>query len=591
MKKITFTVLLLLLSNLTFNSFVLASEKSKTYTNYYFFLQSFYQDGINNVTSTSNYTSFPLFESSNTAGNKKLQEAKEIELSRVCPGGKSDSCWSYSDFFNMYIKTETEGDTYNYYVSGNPEQVSTKYYKNGNTTYYTHGLWRPSGSSSWRGGSNATLIDTYGSNAESALSCAAFSTNNEVSIEPLNYNSKYFYATIIRRNKYNTNNPIADGFHIDWNYSLGNNNMSKCPDDTVVATQDNNLNTKVVVSPVLYKFKYTVTTNKCDYDPPEKTDLSCNDGINLQSVCNKTSIVLSDNETSVDVKIDQKGTVSNILTPDSLYAGGGFKFGVMYTNTISWDFVSNVTDNSVRSEVTKIMKNKLKDLNSFESQISLTSIKFGGEIVKPNLIRKSCTRTGEFNAGSEITTVCTFFLPNAIVDDFTGKITYSISKGTNYGINNKYYVPLDYQDSKYRISAELSNMSVLKDSAALGDSDSNKKWTGNWNVKIDGDSCSLDIKSLYYQYIYRPIDLNNPFPNRNAGINWFDWYSIETNRARLREAYKNLQYSISIDKQLISEIKDYNQKQNANGGYFDWYTMVNEESSFLRKYFEAGGKK
>lgn len=600
-RKAILAVLLLSFSNLIFISNVLAGEKKTTFTNYYFFLQTFYQSqNLPNIMSTSNYTSFPLFESSNVIGDKTLQEAEEIPLSRNCPEGKSDDCWSYSDFFNMYIKTEEDGYSYNYYVSGSSEPVTTKYYREGNKTYYTHGLWRPSTSSEWRGGSTATLIDIYGSNAEAALSCAAFATNNTVTVEPLVSDSKNFYATIVRRNFYSSDRPIVDGFGVDWNYTLPSGNMSRCPSDDVLATHDNNLNTKVIVSPVLYKLKYDITTNKCDYDPPEVTNLACNDGLNIESTCERTTIVLPDYDTSVDVKIDQRGTVSNILTPSSLFAGGGFKFGIMYTNTISWDYVSSVSNSAVRNEVTKIMKNKLQDVDNFEAQINLSSIKFGNETVSSGLINKSCTRVGSFESGSEVTTVCTFFLPNSIMDDFTGNVTYSNSLGINYGINNKYYVPLDYGDDKYNISAVLNNMSVLKDSSAIEDSDSSRKWTGDWDITIGGDSCSIDIKSLFYptdqldrhnQYIYRPIDLDNPFPNRNAGVNWFEWYSSSINRERLEDSYNNLQYSITLDNQKIAEIKRYNQMQNSNRGYFDWDTMIGEESSFLREYFEDGGRR
>lgn len=96
----------------------------------------------------------------------------------------------------------------------------------------------------------------------------------------------------------------------------------------------------------------------------------------------------------------------------------------------------------------------------------------------------------------------------------------------------------------------------------------------------------LLYKNGKYNFIYRPIDINNPFPNRNAGINWFDWYAISENVERLESAYDRLQYSVTLDNQTITQIKKYNKQQNSNGGYFDWNTMNNDKSSFVDDYFE-----
>lgn len=89
-------------------------------------------------------------------------------------------------------------------------------------------------------------------------------------------------------------------------------------------------------------------------------------------------------------------------------------------------------------------------------------------------------------------------------------------------------------------------------------------------------------------FIYRPIDLNNPFPNRNAGMNWYDWYNNSQNKDRLEKSYNKLQYQITLDSKLVSEIKKYNKNELNNGGYLDWKTIDElSNSSFVDEYFNT----
>ena len=143
-------------------------------------------------------------------------------------------------------------------------------------------------------------------------------------------------------------------------------------------------------------------------------------------------------------------------------------------------------------------------------------------------------------------------------------------------------------------------MDRLKESSVKADSkDKNKVWTGTWEYTLNGskDNCDINLYPLYgqptggkknlkYIFIYRPIDLNNPFPNRNPGMNWYDWYNIERNKERLESSYNREQYSITLDSQKTSEIKKYNKDELNKGGYFDWKTIENGQSSFVDKYFD-----
>lgn len=153
------------------------------------------------------------------------------------------------------------------------------------------------------------------------------------------------------------------------------------------------------------------------------------------------------------------------------------------------------------------------------------------------------------------------------------------------GINNEYYTPITYTGNLY-LEAEISNIGVLDEAEVDG-------WTDNWTLKYDGendDSCKVNVTSrLYkpdqsnkYAFIYRPIDINNPFPNRNAGVNWYDWYSIPANKDRLKSSYSKKEYQVELDNQSVSKIKEYNKNNN----YLDW-TGINKEtgkSDFIDKY-------
>ena len=87
---------------------------------------------------------------------------------------------------------------------------------------------------------------------------------------------------------------------------------------------------------------------------------------------------------------------------------------------------------------------------------------------------------------------------------------------------------------------------------------------------------------MKYKPIYRPIDLNNPFPDRNAGVNWYEWYKIPNNKKRLEESYSKLQYQITLDNQTVVKIKNYNSSHN----YLDWDGINSDgESKFIDTYF------
>lgn len=328
---------------------------------------------------------------------------------------------------------------------------------------------------------------------------------------------------------------------------------------------------------------------KCPVKDPTTTDLICNNTNTYRSTCDELTIQSNNNRAVV--KIEENGIISSILTPNNIYAGGGFKFGIVYYNTISWDYVSGTESSNIEN----IMKKKIKSLADFQTSIKLTEIKFGFSSIDDNLIEKKCYQNGNFSAGQTLTTVCTFYLPKSTMDPFTGDIHYG--EGTSLGINNKFYTPLSYK-GQYNIDAKIVGMNILTDTSTKDDSEeAGNPWTGIWNDTFE--NCSVNVYPLLegpkettnngknqFLFIYRPINLNTPFPNRFPGINWYNWYQLPNNQERLKKSYDNLQYSITIDDKANSKIKKYNDKQ---GTYFDWDTMEGEKSSFIDDYFNGNG--
>ena len=110
---------------------------------------------------------------------------------------------------------------------------------------------------------------------------------------------------------------------------------------------------------------------------------------------------------------------------------------------------------------------------------------------------------------------------------------------------------------------------MLSENQVQADSQNkNKPWTGTWTIDT---SCSLKVTNriyeppsggkengkVKYKFIYRPINLNNPFPNRFPGVNWYTWYIAERNKDKktLEDSYKKLNYYSELDNKTISEIK------------------------------------
>lgn len=566
--------------------------------NYYFFDEPSTKSDLNRnlAKPTEKYTLFTNFENDwyNT-------DIREIALKNNCPTTQFDGneeCWTYARFYYIADQISNMGKVVET-SKGSGIYSRDLYGKNGLNIYHGHSGYKndlaestwyletkpnecPECTGEWAD-ENIKNINKYWKKI-----CSSITTGNEVSLiyydkenqneKPITKNdildSNTQTIVKIKRTYENYVNPNT----IDWN-----NKMRLSTKDNITSCGGTYPMDNGVHSVVLINAQAKSTEKQC-VEIKKTSSAKCNESAKMENVkCLKT---ITKGKNRRDVKLDQTATLTNILTPTKIYQGGGIKLGFMYYNTVKWKFTDDEQYGNDDSEIRGLLESKLKKLDELENdivvEVSLKD-KNGDEIGKIDNIQKKCEQKGEFTEGKTVTTTCTFLLPESIVKLGTGKVDYNNSSGQ--GINNEYYTPITYT-GELSLEAEIKNIGVLKEVDG---------WTNNWTLKYDGendDSCKVNVTSrLYkpdqsnkYAFIYRPIDINNPFPNRNAGVNWYDWYSIPANKERLKSSYSKEEYQVILDNQSVSKIKEYNNDKNNN--YLDW-TGINkktEKSEFIDKY-------
>lgn len=555
---------------------------------------------------TTNYTLFTNF-----ANDWYSAELKKIPLKESCDETKFDgteNCWPYARFYYIadqiydigtVVETSKGSGIYS-------RELKSKIYSN--NVYHGHSAYKPAPiTNPWTiVTEEATCKDNHEPRCEGELDnenvnsldkyweriCSSIPTENKVSLiyyDEENQTEKEIPKNDMLNSDKSTvvkivrdyNKKFEDIYNgIKWNSKMPphtNNNITSCGG---TYPMDNGVHSVVLIN------AQAKSTEKQCVEIKKTSSAKCNESAKMENVkCLKT---ITKGKNRRDVKLDQTATLTNILTPTKIYQGGGIKLGFMYYNTVKWNFSEDEQYGNDDSEIRGLLEStKLKSLDELENDIVVeVSLKDenGDEIGKIGNIQKSCTRDdddSEFTEGKTVTTTCTFLLPKSIVDLGTGKVTYKNKPGQ--GINNEYYTPITYTGDLY-LEATIKNVSVLKDV---------DKWTDNWTLTYGGendDNCKVNVTSrLYkpdqsnkYAFIYRPIDINNPFPNRNAGVNWYDWYSIPANKERLKSSYSKEEYQVILDNQSVSKIKEYNKNNN----YLDW-TGINkktEKSEFIDKY-------
>lgn len=368
----------------------------------------------------------------------------------------------------------------------------------------------------------------------------------------------------------------------NWNYVVG------AYDSWVKPTGGSGIKITVVPQP-----------SKCNLGNVDSGTLSCNNYGTLEAKCindKENRLDLDDDEVN-DVSVynlRQKVTVTNVLTPTTVYNGGSFNLNFLYYNEIIWD--------SNSSSATELIKKKIKDKYEDDLMFDGTvDIKLKDEVIA-QLTNEDFTKTcNQVTSNVSITTVCLITLKDQILKPYTGEVDKT---SVEVNTNNKYYLPIYYAYSKnpYTITGTLKGLNIIDVNKAQKDTDgTGNPWVGkdeNW--KMDLTECNLRVYDLYglpgdgfpskkRNFIYRPIDINNPFPNnRNAGFNWTNCSNDEKCKDELAKTYDyGVKYSIEIDYNKTMGIRSYNKNNNYNS----WAGIEDGKSSFITEFFTGKNDK
>lgn len=186
-----------------------------------------------------------------------------------------------------------------------------------------------------------------------------------------------------------------------------------------------------------------------------------------------------------------------------------------------------------------------------------------------------------------------------------GKVFYNLDNvNTNdYNVyDNVHFVPLDFPTKSYYVDIISSNLMADTGTSSFRiNLNTNKKCTVDVVNKFypsynpnDKNNPICEKEPCGYGFIYRPINLNVPFPNsyltgcvgegcRQIGDNWYTWINNVDNQKSLAAAYSKLEYSVYLNNELMSKIRTYNKKMvNDSNGYLDLSINVDGSSQFFK---------
>lgn len=600
---------------------------------YYYFSEPYTESSINGALPSINYTRFADYR------DWEVPEAEKITLSYYSSNTDTSNTWELGRFYAMWDKLYNSGT-----IVCKGETCSQDLKERNKSRYYhAHGAHTdvtPSyaNTNGWNDiverpiGYNYTAPSEVQVNSlipDNLKSCATLGTKNTLfrtdingrSIgNGVNYDNTYI---AIKRELYNENDikeytevtnedgSVTKEGNIVWNASLTDVSSTNCKykgEKKVIAENG------IVYSPALYRITATTQKYKCSGNVTPDSG-KCNGTAKAQSKCDKQTIEVVEDGGNIDnpesniaraeVSIKQDISLTNLLTPTKIYQGGGVKIGFLYkaevtlkvdNSSIKFDGSSLTTrkkqdlKNKIKSELERIIGNPEDTISADE--FKFTYMKNGTtytEALGTANLQIKCNQASEGDVfdsnGKVVTTTCTILLPESKVNLGSGEVNY-INGSEGNGINNEFYTPIKYSGD-LNLYATFSGLSAINTSGTVLSG-----WDGGSNItiKYNGASSNCTVTTYprfynndnkTYKFIYRPIDINNPFPNRNAGVNWYDWYNIPANKTRLKESYSNLEYTMEIDKEASSGIKNYNN----NHKYFDWDGITEDgRSEFVRTY-------
>jgi hypothetical protein len=184
-----------------------------------------------------------------------------------------------------------------------------------------------------------------------------------------------------------------------------------------------------------------------------------------------------------------------------------------------------------------------------------------------------------------------YTMPNTYIERYTGEVkTVSSSNTCNAG--DRYFVNFN-ELTKPIVGATGDNGYTL---TLTANNVGNNLISGGekWNLNVN---CWYQVKNLFFPqgtddnfdeygntaFSYRQIDLNDPFPEREPGANWYNKTELITSTAKDIDKLKR--YSIVLDGAAdIRKIKEYNE----NNPYVTFKLYLNKEDNGTvtdRSYF------
>lgn len=598
-----------------------AAYKTTTETkyHYYFFSEPYTKGSINVLTNNSiNYTRFADYREWETINATSVPLNTDNSIS-------DNGSWSLNKFYAMWDALKSYGETVCKGETCSKDLKEVNMPANKSRYYHFHGAHTDiipriaNRTGAWRdivepeiGDNVPGTIRINDVGIKDYRECATLLTNNTLNRvnedgyavyggKGEDYNNTYISITRsaseedikeYTEEKDEEGNITKSG-KIVWDRGPGN--ISNCETNKIVATNGK------VYSPALYRITTNTDKHNCIAESPVKKG-ECNNTVNVSSECEKKTFEVVEDGKSIDnpnakaarvtVGFTQDVTLTNLLTPTRIYQGGGVKIGFIYKSTVTATIDSNSIEGDydyLKNKINNKIRNTLLDFQTIASNISNgAALTFTDEKNKeykfsPTQMQTSCKQEGDIINDGKVITTCTIFLPESEVELGTGNVTYKNSIGE--GINNEFYTPIKYNGKLY-MSAKFENLTAINGINLDG-------WMKNITVTYDGkrnraSNCEINTYPRFYnsdnktyKFIYRPIDINNPFPNRNAGVNWYSWYEEPANRNRLESSYDKVEYQMKLDNQRVIDIKRYNNLHS----YLDWYGISDSgKSDFVRDY-------
>ena len=295
----------------------------------------------------------------------------------------------------------------------------------------------------------------------------------------------------------------------------------------------------------------------------------------------------------------------------NIVKGKTFHYALTYTNTASWSIVERNYGNLSQSEGDQAISAKMRNYyneigNNFVVNVSIKS----NDIEKFNTAGTwDCTggKKDEFvNDNKTTTLICKYNLKYLYIDG-NGEDTYGDilenSNGDELTLGRNFYIPLSYKKDKFtwevNSSSSLNTVKVrtnkdvktpnsyllaidIISSSSSDDNnqcsikivDSNDVPDGNYSGDSSGDP-GYNSNSEYVDdklYVYRTVDVNNPFPDGYIPKNWNNKDFIK----RLKSSYDNLQKPDYETVPMTAEI--INNVRRIDTVYISWEDTITSGS-------------